>query len=817
MAQEILISINVNSGKAEANLGNAKQSVDKLAAAQKRLKDAESATAIEIAKVNIQTKEQIALNNQAAAALLKNTKKGSTQFRTQVGLNNAILQEAGRAASDARFGFNGVANNVGQLASLFGSLINTSDNVVTSLKNLGKSLLGTGGLLIAVQLLIAYGDRVYAFFFETDAAASKLKSTMEGLVKPINENRFELLGYVEVLKDATSSEKARLEAMEAIKDAVPDAIDDNGNLKLSYDDLTIAVENYINQLLIRAEIEALVELNSDTFNRKRKLRDIDSIEDTDKRREAIEKLIEEDSNFYDGVVLGSKVVEARSAIAKDAAENDLRTEEQKNEDLIKSIEKFNSDVANSDAKRIEIRSQSERDLSDQKNKQIETDFKAILKSSEIESDAVLKGIVELQKKLEGLAKKEGGSGSGKDSRIKIFKEGILQLEKLEESYRQKSIDQDLLTEEEKIENKRQANLKSLQITVDDFEEKELVRLNAYVKEINERKLTDEKKQELIDDANVAFIRSIEKSEDDAADVRVQINEEANTKLNQLDRQRAELSRKETEKRLDLERSLEMQRVETLKIGFGNELVYFEARAKLLLKEVQRQKMLVDATKEGSLQRIEAEQRFFKAKQKFLDNDLLKEKSIAKEKMRVNQQYISFAQSMQAILTGLAGENEALQKAALIFEKGAAIADVAIKANAANAVIVSSTTAAAAATLARYGGIIPAAAPEMAAIAAKGTALTAANNVGAGLSIAAILATGYSQYQLIGKSSQSSSAGTGSGDVQAPDFNVVGTSSVDQLAQTVAGQTKEPIKAYVVGKEITNQQEFDRNIVNTAGI
>ena len=60
------------------------------------------------------------------------------------------------------------------------------------------------------------------------------------------------------------------------------------------------------------------------------------------------------------------------------------------------------------------------------------------------------------------------------------------------------------------------------------------------------------------------------------------------------------------------------------------------------------------------------------------------------------------------------------------------------------------------------------------------------------------------------------SGGASGDViQAPDFNVVGASQTSQLAQTVATQQDKPVKAFVVGKDISTQQELDRNITNTA--
>jgi len=53
--------------------------------------------------------------------------------------------------------------------------------------------------------------------------------------------------------------------------------------------------------------------------------------------------------------------------------------------------------------------------------------------------------------------------------------------------------------------------------------------------------------------------------------------------------------------------------------------------------------------------------------------------------------------------------------------------------------------------------------------------------------------------------------------EAPDFNVVGASPESQLAQTVAGQQAKPLRAFVVGKDITNQQELDRNAVSNSSL
>jgi|11_taG_2_1085331.scaffolds.fasta_scaffold04799_3 hypothetical protein len=184
--KNIFIKIDVSSKKAKKDVDDVEKGVNKLAAAEKKLAYEQSQEAKELAKLNLKIKEHREANNLAAKSA-DNLGNSTKQAKTQVGLNNAILTEAGRAASDLRFGFNGVANNVGQLASLFGSLIQTSDSVGTSLRNLLKSLMGTGGILIAIQLIIAYGDQIYNFFLGIDEGAEKAKKSIEEATKAMEE------------------------------------------------------------------------------------------------------------------------------------------------------------------------------------------------------------------------------------------------------------------------------------------------------------------------------------------------------------------------------------------------------------------------------------------------------------------------------------------------------------------------------------------------------------------------------------------------------------------------------------------------------
>ena len=92
---------------------------------------------------------------------------------------------------------------------------------------------------------------------------------------------------------------------------------------------------------------------------------------------------------------------------------------------------------------------------------------------------------------------------------------------------------------------------------------------------------------------------------------------------------------------------------------------------------------------------------------------------------------------------------------------------------------------------------------------------------------AVIGAGLAQVAMIAKqqfvSSQSSTgAGTsassgGAAQVQAPDFNVVGQSSSNQIASVIQSQMQKPIRTYVVSKDVSTAQEMDRNIVKTASL
>ena len=82
--------------------------------------------------------------------------------------------------------------------------------------------------------------------------------------------------------------------------------------------------------------------------------------------------------------------------------------------------------------------------------------------------------------------------------------------------------------------------------------------------------------------------------------------------------------------------------------------------------------------------------------------------------------------------------------------------------------------------------------------------------------AQVAAIARSQYE---SPSESISTGGGGGAPTAPSaspqFNVVGQSGFNQLAESISQQNKQPTRAYVVGSDVTTSQELERKRIKTA--
>jgi hypothetical protein len=238
---------------------------------------------------------------------------------------------------------------------------------------------------------------------------------------------------------------------------------------------------------------------------------------------------------------------------------------------------------------------------------------------------------------------------------------------------------------------------------------------------------------------------------------------------------------------------------------------------LQLARLQEQ---IDLHKEGTQARLDAEIEYNTTKQALdiqqaqLEDQLLKEqqrkkkesddKLVELEKVKseaiiaIQMQQLDVASQGLQLIASLFEKQKGIQKAALVAESAIGIAKMIISNKAANAAVVL-----------KYAAI-----PGGAALAAIETKL---NNISTGIGIAANIAATAKALKSLGGGtppgppSVDGGGGGGGGGIQAPSFNVVGNSGMNQLAQI----QQQPIQAYVVSGEVTSAQALDRNRIKNA--
>ena len=273
------------------------------------------------------------------------------------------------------------------------------------------------------------------------------------------------------------------------------------------------------------------------------------------------------------------------------------------------------------------------------------------------------------------------------------------------------------------------------------------------------------------------------------------------------------------------------------------VIQSEKNRELLEEEIaHNEKMLLAdmANGEGSMKVIERKNTINNLMIDLRNSDLDHELMIIEQKKNAQMEYANYVASIGNILARISGKNKDMALAALLVQKGAAIANVVIKNNESNAAIMQKATADATeanttGTLAVAKGTTmlatgnplgqlaitagKAAIASGASILAQGATAKTKNNISAGMSIASILATTLSSRSLGGGGSSGNGGGgvSGGGGSREFDFNLVGSTGVNQLAQGIGGQFDQPIQAYVVSSQMTSQQQLDNVIQSSATI
>jgi len=220
-----------------------------------------------------------------------------------------------------------------------------------------------------------------------------------------------------------------------------------------------------------------------------------------------------------------------------------------------------------------------------------------------------------------------------------------------------------------------------------------------------------------------------------------------------------------------------------------------------LQNIENEAFALDAEK--AIERTEA--------QKVIDDKKAADDA-EREKLR-DEAIASSKQNLQNIISGLEASGIAKSKAGQAISKALALTQIGID----SAVAISKAS-----TLANAEGV----AAQLAFPTVPGIGTIARVTSYASTALSVISNIVRAKQLLSGGGGGGSSSGGGRGTAPtggggggaAPQFNVVGNSGVNQLAQTLGGNSEQaPIQAYVVASNVTSAQSLNRNIVNNASL
>jgi len=700
--QKILISIQIQDKAAKKTIDATSSSLNKLATSQKKVA------------------------------------KATDNTRATSGLNNAILMETSRLASDASFGFTAIANNLSQLINLFKASKDATGSFMTSIKSLFTA---QSALLIGIQLLITYGDDLYRLFKELVNGSQLLKETFKDAGSEVQGTAGSFEIYIKTLQDSNKSQEEQTDAINRLKKEFPEYLKQLDKAKVTLTDVANKTEEATKQNDLYRESITRLAMSRAAQN---KIEELTS--------EKINLIIEQDlERIENAEKIKTQIVRNQSKERTLA-----RLEEERDSGELTDAQLVN---INTMISREEVRLNSGRErLADLKEVNREE-----IKEIDKQVDALIKFI-----DIENNERKKGGRKRERD-----FKQQLLDLSKLEESYRQKSIDQTLLTEDEKINEQEKFAKAELHIRLKQFKDRQKLRLDEF-KESDAS--ADEKLQ-----AEKDYNESIELAEQEHNDVMIQLQASFDTKRKKLERNRAIRDADDRAKAFEAER-LAIQKFNSDKLKFQED--YLKSYTD---SEIDR----VEVAKQIEQNRFQTE----------IDNlNLIRDIRIANGQSVIDiDQQILNAEAQNSQTKIALAEQERDAKIAIANQVGNAIVAVAGE-----------------------GSTVGKAASVAMAIMNTREAFTAA--LGAKpygvwniAQATAVLAMGMKQVRdIMAVKIPGKDPSTGGGmTIEAPDFNVVGASQTSQLAEVVAGQQAKPIKAFVVGKDISTQQELDRNITNTA--
>jgi hypothetical protein len=249
----------------------------KIAEAEILLKRLRKDVAVELKAGNIDLAEKMTVEvNQAKKSLqglqaqYTNTTKSTNVLSKSTANGSNALMQFSRIAQDAPFGIMGIGNNITATAESFSYLSKSAGGTGNALKAVASSMMGTGGILLAVSLVtsaltymsqngITVGDIFDKLSGNFDAVGNSMKKAFDEGAKSALEERGNLLGLIAVAQSETVSRQARTQAVADLQAKYPAYLGNLSKEEIMYGNLTTAVNAITQALISKAVAEKLAQ------------------------------------------------------------------------------------------------------------------------------------------------------------------------------------------------------------------------------------------------------------------------------------------------------------------------------------------------------------------------------------------------------------------------------------------------------------------------------------------------------------------------------------------------------------------------------
>jgi hypothetical protein len=679
----------------------------------------------------------------------------------KTGLAGATIVELGRTISDSNYGIRGMANNISQLSTLFITLTVTSGGLAKGLSKLWSAVMGPLGLILAFQTVIAL---IEGFEIKEQEAAAAARRT----TKAIKEQA-----------DALESLNSKISALEQSL-AILDTFGDGYlNLSETVEILNRKFKDFENGYKrLSKEQQKDPEIISKLIKAYREYTSVrQQLSEKEGQALVIQKKIRKEGETITkgGLVIQNPALLTLSAINREIQE--LLKKENRLFDLFKEIPKG-----------------SEKSTKAFKAGQLDFEKEIIQSSGRVSESLVVSNELRVKNEFETIRRlavlKQKDFAEAQQRRVDLIKD-----EKLKAAA-QKKVNKEIADSEKSlvdyiIQLRRERDSVITQMNIEDLSKaaamqedqlnirkKSAAEFNSFLALTNKQRFDADIELEKL--KTEIIIQELEQQIEEkiiAGESTIGIEEK-------IDTLREKLSQKQVERGVKFidEEAKRINEIIKATQGAFSQLSnvftsYTDARIEALKRE--RDYVLNSETLTGEAQkkRIEDIQR--------------RELQAQKNKIRLERELFTIKQSMLIA--------EQVMKAKAVLAENAFKLDVALSDIGTEAAVQAGKAKMSIGTFVSQGG-------------AAGLAAYAITIGGLLASIFAARKKAKSQIASLGGPSGGSIGGAGGGSsVEAPDFNVVGASPESQLAQSVSEQQTQPLRAFVVHKDIKDANELDRNI------